>query len=282
MTVALVRALMAYLDLPIDTARLAEIACRIEIERLDMPIGKQDQYASAYGGLNTISFTAAGVSVEPVALSRRGMRQLAGRLLLFSTGQSRHSSRILRQQRADSGASSKVIDSLHHLKALAGEMRAALLAADFDGFGRLLDEGWQYKKRLSATISSDAIDRWYETARAAGALGGKITGAGGGGFLLLYASPTCRERVRAAMKGCGLRELTFDFDMDGVGERHVPLQGERTRRPGKDRSAVTEWTMLQGNGVEPHVEPERTARWPNLTAPIAPLAHAHREEGNHA
>jgi D-glycero-alpha-D-manno-heptose-7-phosphate kinase len=169
----------------------------------------------------------------------------------------------------DSGAKPEVIDSLHHLKALAGKMRQALLAGDLDGLGHLLDEGWQYKKRLSARISSGAIDSWYGAARAAGALGGKITGAGGGGFLLLYAPPERRASVQAAMARFGLREMTFDFDPDGAREI---TGGWRAARLVGGTTALEE--------IIRDLQP--TARWPDQFASIAPLKLAYREEGNHA
>ena len=219
MAVALLLALATRLGLAPDAAELAELAAWLEIERLEMPIGKQDQYASAFGGLNTIEFAAGGqgaVRVRPLGLRADVLAALNERLLLFATGQSRHSAQILRQQRADTGADPAVIASLHRIKALAGEICEALLREDLDHFGRLLDLGWQQKKRLSGRVSSTAIDDWYAAARAAGALGGKITGAGGGGFLLLYCPPHAQGTVRAALAGLGLRELPFDFDRAGA------------------------------------------------------------------
>jgi D-glycero-alpha-D-manno-heptose-7-phosphate kinase len=216
MAVALCRAIASYLGLPMTAADLASVACRLEIERLDMPIGKQDQYASAFGGINSITFTAGGVDVQPLGILPNVARALDRRLLLFSTGQSRNSAKILRQQRTDTGVKQDVTDSLHQLKGLASEMRLALLDGDLDRFGELLDVGWQHKKRLSGMVSSNDIDRSYAAAREAGALGGKITGAGGGGFLLLYAPPRKQAAVRAAMSSLGLREMTFNFDVDGA------------------------------------------------------------------
>jgi D-glycero-alpha-D-manno-heptose-7-phosphate kinase len=185
-----------------------------------MPIGKQDQYASACGGVNALVFATTGVQVEPLDLAPDLVAALDRRLLLFSTGRQRDSAGILRQQQRDSAANAAVIESLHRIKALALEIRAALLAGDLDRFGRLLDEGWQHKRRLSSRISSGAIDRWYAAARAAGAGGGKIAGAGGGGFLLLYCSPERQPDVRAAMAEHGLAELPFEFDLAGARVLH--------------------------------------------------------------
>jgi D-glycero-alpha-D-manno-heptose-7-phosphate kinase len=141
---------------------------------------------------------------------------LSERLLLFSTGQTRNSAAILRKQSADAERKRAVINSLHRLKGLAVEMRAALLQGRLDDFGRLLDLGWQEKKRLSRRISSAAIDRCYEVARAQGALGGKIVGAGGGGFLLLYCPLGRQTAVRSAMAEFGLQELSFGFEHAGA------------------------------------------------------------------
>lgn len=216
MAVALVYALAAHTGMSFDRFKAAELASCLEIERLDMPIGKQDQYASAFGGLNAIEFTSGGVQVEPLNLPPDTITALSSRLLLFSTGRTHDSSAILREQRASTQSDRQVIASLHRIKALAGEMRQALIAEDLDQFGRLLDLGWQEKKRLSTRVSSSAIDQWYGAAREAGALGGKIAGAGGGGFLLLYC-PSGRQRaVRSAMARLGLPEFTFDFDYGGA------------------------------------------------------------------
>jgi D-glycero-alpha-D-manno-heptose-7-phosphate kinase len=211
MAVALARALAGYCGLALSNTEIAELACWIEIERLEMPIGKQDQYASAYGGLNELTFSAAGVCVRPLPLAPQLLAQLDRRLLLFATGRARDSADVLRGQRADSAANPAVIARLDRLKALAAAMRDALLAGDLDGFGALLDAGWQEKRCLSTRISAPDIDAWYATARAAGALGGKLTGAGAGGHLLLYCSPARQPDLRAALTAQGLRELPFTF-----------------------------------------------------------------------
>jgi D-glycero-alpha-D-manno-heptose-7-phosphate kinase len=216
MAVALAHALAAWAGQGTDAATAAEIACTLEIDRLRLPIGKQDQYASAFGGLNSIAFSPSGVTVTPLPLSTEAREGLVRRLLLFATGATRESATILRQQRADTRHNPGVIASLHHIKALAGEMRAALERENLDEFGQLLHIAWQQKKQLSRDISNDAIDGWYEAARQAGALGGKITGAGGGGFLLFYCPPSRQRALRAEMQACGLRELPFGFDLAGA------------------------------------------------------------------
>jgi D-glycero-alpha-D-manno-heptose-7-phosphate kinase len=216
MACALVRGLSAFCGRRLTKAEVAGHACELEIEYLGMPIGRQDQYASAFGGLNAIEFNADGVTVNPIRLPSDVMSALSRRLLLFSTGSSRHSASILNRQRADSSDNQKVIDSLNRIKELAHAIHDRLLAHDLDGFGRLLDRGWQEKKRLSAGITTAAIDGWYQAARDAGALGGKITGAGGGGFLLLYTPPNRAQSVREVMAAAGLLEMTFDFDRSGA------------------------------------------------------------------
>jgi len=225
MTVALIRALAGYLDEPLTPAMVAALACEIEIARLGMPIGRQDQYASAFGGVNAITFARDGVTVAPLRLRPAALTALNARLLLFFTGQTRHSSQILTQQRRDSASKPATVESLHRIKALAGRMRDALLAEDFDGVGALLDEGWREKKRLSPAISSGEIDVWYAQAQHAGALGGKITGAGGGGFLLLYCPPERQPYLRRAMAHLGLAELTFTFD--SLGAVTLPVMSRR-------------------------------------------------------
>jgi D-glycero-alpha-D-manno-heptose-7-phosphate kinase len=245
MAVALVRALAEQIGMPLDAAQAADLACQIEIERLGLPIGKQDQYASAFGGLNSIAFTADGVRVTPLMLSDAALDALASRLLLFATGATRSSSTILHGQRAETRDNPAVMERLHRLKALAVAMRDALAAEDFDGFGALLDHAWQEKRGLSAAISSSAIDAAYAAARAAGALGGKITGAGGGGFLLLYVPPRRRAAVRAAMAARGLRELTFAFERTGA----TVLRGHEERRAALDhiahRADLRDWRELR-------------------------------------
>lgn len=216
MAVAILQALSTAYDAPLSGDALASRACALEIERLGMPIGKQDQYASAYGGLNTIAFTREGVSVTPLNITEAAREALSKRLQLFWTGCSRDSTNILRAQRNDTQTRADIVALLHRIKALAFAMRDTLEAGEVNDFGRLLDEAWQTKRRLSNAISSSAIDEWYAVAKRAGALGGKITGAGGGGFLLVFTPPDRRRAVREALTQCGLTETPFSFDMRGV------------------------------------------------------------------
>jgi D-glycero-alpha-D-manno-heptose-7-phosphate kinase len=221
MTVALIQALVALAqahgsDLSLSVEELAELACHIEIERLQMPIGKQDQYASAFGSLNTISFSAEQVTVEPLPISPRLRDALQMRLMLFSTGRTHDSGDILRRQRSNTEKEPLVLERLHRMKEMAKEMCDALTAHDLDRFGLLLHESWLAKKQLSNAISNNAIDQWYEAARMAGALGGKISGAGGGGFLLLYCPLNRQRAVREQLHSLGLQEMPFCFSEGGA------------------------------------------------------------------
>ncbi len=215
MAVAIVSALAAFAGSPMGAAEAARIACEIEIGRLGRPIGRQDQYAAAFGGLNAIDFEPGGVRVEPLALPPGAAEAVQRHLLLLSTGSTRDSATILSGQRARTEDGS-ALDRLHRLKLLAAEMRTALETGDLDGFGVLLDEGWRIKRGLAAGISSGAIDRWYAAAREAGVLGGKVCGAGGGGFLLLFAPPERHPDVLAALEPDGLRPLAVGIDSGGV------------------------------------------------------------------
>jgi D-glycero-alpha-D-manno-heptose-7-phosphate kinase len=216
MAVALAHALSAFCGCSLASQDAAELACTFELDLLKMPIGKQDQYASAFGGVNCIEFRGQCVHVMPLMLSQERLATLSASLLLFATGLTHNSSEILRsEQSALQQADNLKIERLTRMKELAYDMRDALLIGDFDSFGQLLDQSWQEKRRLSTRISSTAIDQYYTAAREAGAIGGKITGAGGGGFLLLYCPPERQEAVRAAMKQVGLAELPFDIDMAG-------------------------------------------------------------------
>lgn len=220
-TVGLVTALAAFTGRPVTPAQAADMACDIEINRLGMPIGRQDQYASAFGGVNVIEFTPDATRVRPLLACDETLAELDARLLLFSTGQTRRAADILQQQQADTHNDGQVLERLHKIKQFAVEMAAALERKDLEGFGHLLHECWLTKRGLSSRISTGDIDRWYEAARAAGALGGKVTGAGGGGFLLFYCPPGSRSAVRAAMAEDGLQELPFSFDYGGVVSRSV-------------------------------------------------------------
>jgi D-glycero-alpha-D-manno-heptose-7-phosphate kinase len=210
-TVGLLSALHAHLGEPQPLATLAEQACEIEIARLGKPIGKQDQYIAAFGGLRFIRFLAdERVIVETVDLPEGERRRLNQTLMLFFTQTTRRSETVLKEQRANIAQRMEV---LRGLKEMAYQGRGLLEQGDFDAFGRLLHQGWQLKKQMASRISNGVIDDIYATALKAGALGGKITGAGGGGFLLLYCPREKQYAVREALHP--LPELPFHLERDG-------------------------------------------------------------------
>lgn len=223
--VALIRAVSAYTGKQLSRQQVAEIACHVEIEKLEAPIGKQDQYAAAYGGLNAISFTREGVAVSPLRVSPETLRQLQSRLMLFFTGSARDSKNILvEQQRATAQGHTQISEGLHRIKEAAVECRQCLEAGDLDDVGTLLDRGWKEKRRLASGITNSHIDEIYEVALASGAVGGKITGAGGGGFLLLYCREVYQSQVAEALERFGLRQMDFCFDSHGVSLTSVDWQ----------------------------------------------------------
>jgi D-glycero-alpha-D-manno-heptose-7-phosphate kinase len=209
-TVGLLHALYAYQGEIKMAETLAKEACQIEIDILGKPIGKQDQYIAAYGNMRFITFGDNAIEAEKILLSTEDKRRLNENLLLFYTGMTREASTILTEQKANIDAHREV---LRQMRKLAFEAKKAVLEGDFDGFGELLHQGWEFKKQLAGKISNSEIDEMYETARKAGAIGGKITGAGGGGFLLLYCRKERQEGVRRALEG--LRELPFRFENYG-------------------------------------------------------------------
>ncbi|MFN8589862.1 MAG: hypothetical protein U0031_00280 [Thermomicrobiales bacterium] len=216
MTVALVTTLAHHVALPISAERAAEIACEIEIDMLQQPIGRQDQYAAALGGINTLVFTPDGVEVEPLSLSPEIEQRLEDHLMLMSTRRTRDSASVLTAQRAATGVDEEVTRRLHALKGIATAMREALVRGDIPAFGALLDEGWQLKRGLASGVSSADIDHWYALAREAGAYGGKISGAGGGGFFLFCIAPERRGRLVSALRRAGLTPFPFAFDRQGA------------------------------------------------------------------
>lgn len=222
--VTIIKALATLLHQPSSKLAVAETACYIEIEKLGKPIGKQDQYAAAFGGINAITFTQETTSVEPLALSASTRRTIAQSLLLFFTGASHNSATILREQRhSTQQAGGVVVDALHDIKRLAQEARAALEDDRPDRLGELLHENWERKKQLASGISNRSIDEAYDEALAHGALGGKITGAGGGGFLMLYCPPAHQEAVTSALEDRGL--IRMDFHLDSGGARVLVNSG---------------------------------------------------------
>ncbi len=212
-TVGILNALHAYKGEHVSAEMLAKEACRIEIDAVKEPIGKQDQYIAAYGGLQFIQFNRDGsVFVDPVVCGTEIKRELQDNSMLFYTGITRRANTILAEQKESS--SGKRLNELKSIKELAFTARKALEKnQSVDEFGRLLDEGWKLKKSLASGISNAGIDEMYEKAKKAGALGGKITGAGGGGFLLLYVPKSRQADVRSALQP--LRQIDFRFEPQG-------------------------------------------------------------------
>jgi D-glycero-alpha-D-manno-heptose-7-phosphate kinase len=215
-TTALVKALYAHYRKNIHPAQLAEMACKIEIEKLGEPIGKQDQYIAAYGGITEFSFHKNGsVSSAPLNLSVQTVHDLEDNLLLFFTGISRSAGSILKDQVDKSKANdTKMVENLHFTKDLGIRSKAALLQGDTKRFGELMHEHWEHKKSRSSGMTSDFIDSAYSQAMESGAVGGKLVGAGGGGFLMFYANN--KEKLRMKMLELGLEEVRFQFDFEGT------------------------------------------------------------------
>jgi D-glycero-alpha-D-manno-heptose-7-phosphate kinase len=215
-TTALVKALYAHRRRTILPHDLARLACEIEIDRLNEPVGKQDQYIAAYGGITCFRFNPdESVVAAPLAITFDTMADLEDNLLLFFTGFSRSASSILKDQKARSqSGDDEMIRNLDFVKDLASRSEAALVGGRVAEFGSLLHEHWQHKKRRSGGMSNPQIDEWYDLGIRNGALGGKLVGAGGGGFLMFYAED--RNRLRHAMSQAGLEEIRFRFDFEGT------------------------------------------------------------------
>jgi D-glycero-alpha-D-manno-heptose-7-phosphate kinase len=193
------------------------LACNIEIGKLGHPIGKQDQYAAAFGNLNALTFNKDGVVVERVRISRETRAALQRNLLLFYTGAARDSSTILKEQSSASRRRSRpVIEALHAVKAIAEEMKVALENGELARVGDLLGASWEHKKRFSPGVTNPLVDECYAVACAAGATGGKLTGAGGGGFLMLYCEPQEQPAVTCALEALGLKKMGFSFSQSGA------------------------------------------------------------------
>lgn len=217
-TVALLTALHALKHDDYTTHQLAEEACHVEMVRARQPVGKQDQYAAAYGGVITMDIARNGsVQVERAKIGQEAMEALRERLLLFFTGVRRDSFDILgeQQQKAADG-DANVVENLRRTHELGYRAYEAMQRGDLDGYGRLLHEHWVAKQALSKSVADGRVQGWYRRAREAGALGGKLLGAGGGGFLLAYCPEATRSAVRAALAAEGLREVTFRFEPHGA------------------------------------------------------------------
>jgi D-glycero-alpha-D-manno-heptose-7-phosphate kinase len=200
----------------VHPSELAEQACCIELERLGEPIGKQDQYIAAYGGITCFQFLQDGrVQASPLNISEETLLDLEDNLLLFFTGYSRSASKILQEQHEKSLQSDKaMLENLHVVKELGQQTRRAFEAGDLHEFARLMDVHWRRKKARSPIMSNEFINESYDVAMASGALGGKLIGAGGGGFLMVYAED--KARLRRAMRDRGLAEVRFRFEPEGT------------------------------------------------------------------
>ena len=215
--VSMIKALAFWCGLDLGPEEVAELACYIEIDKMDMPVGKQDQYAAAFGGLNCITFSRDGVCVEPLRVLPETREGLESGLMLFFTGVSAQSSTILNCQRqASQQGDPETIRRLDSIKELGLEIRTVLEEGDLEAFGDLLHQAWMEKRQLTEGITNPFLDQCYQTARENGALGGKVTGAGGGGFLMLYCTEEHQDHVTEALTEMGLRRCPFTLDEEGV------------------------------------------------------------------
>ncbi len=215
-TTALLKALYAHRRRLLVPGELAQLACEIEIQRLHEPIGKQDQYIAAYGGITCFQFHSDDrVEATPLQISMNTLFDLEDNLLLFFTGFSRSAGVILKDQDARTQRSdAEMIQNLHYIKELGLRSRKALENGRTAEFGGIMHEHWEHKKRRSSGMSNSQIDEWYELGRKNGAIGGKLVGAGGGGFIMFYAED--RKLLRQAMASAGLEEVRFRFDFEGT------------------------------------------------------------------
>jgi len=220
-TTALLKALYAYRHRHINPEELAELACAIEIDRLKEPIGKQDQYIASVGGITCFAFHKDNsVTFAPLKISRETFHKLEDNLLLFFTGFSRSASEILKDQHIKSQKNDvDMLNNLHFVKEIGYQSKDALESGNTDKFGELMHQHWEHKKKRSGGMSNQNIDTWYETALKNGAIGGKVVGAGGGGFLMFMAHDAAK--LRSAMKKSGLQEVRFKFDFEGAKVIHT-------------------------------------------------------------
>lgn len=215
-TVCLLKALAQARSTSITPLALAEAAADIEMNVLREPVGKQDPYVAAFGGICAYTFHRDGsVDVEPLELSERTLRRLRDQLLLFYTGETRSAAAILSDQdRRSLARDQSMVDNLHHIKQIGLESRELLVSGDLEGYAALMHTHWEYKRQRTTGISSERIDQLYALARESGALGGKLVGAGGGGFLLVFTPQP--ESTREAMTSAGAIELPFTFEFSGA------------------------------------------------------------------
>jgi D-glycero-alpha-D-manno-heptose-7-phosphate kinase len=217
-TVALLNALYCYKREFATRERLAQQACELEMVRLGEPVGKQDQYSAAYGNVTALRIARDGsVQVEPVPMQPGRLEQLADNLLIMHSGVERPAKLVLTEQSERVASSdAAVLEGMHRIKALGLEVYELLARGKLDRYGELLDEHWQHKRKLASRMTDETLDQHYATARRAGAVGGKLIGAGGGGFFMLYVRKQERARVQDALLARGLTPLPFRFDLDGA------------------------------------------------------------------
>lgn len=215
-TVTLINALSAFQKKILTKKKIAELACEIEINKLKEPVGKQDQYASAFGGLNSYEFKSNGsVLIRKINITKKRIEELKKNLIIFFTGYSRSSYKILQKQDVSSKFFDKaMINNLHKIKQFGLQSRSILENGDIDDMGRVMHEHWQYKKERSSFMTNDTINELYKIAQKNGALGGKLIGAGGGGFLMFYSKNT--KLIEKKFTKLGLKKLDFDFDFEGT------------------------------------------------------------------
>jgi D-glycero-alpha-D-manno-heptose-7-phosphate kinase len=215
-TTALIKTLYAHRRKLIHPSELAKIACEIEIDRLGEPIGKQDQYIAAFGGITAFRFnTNDEVDTEPVNIGMDTLFDLEDNLLLFFTGFSRRAGSILKDQDSRTQKSDQdMLNNLHYVKEMGFRSKKALENGNSEEFGEIMNEHWEHKKKRSDGMSNPEINEWYEIAKKNGAIGGKLVGAGGGGFLMFYAKD--RNKLRKTMSKVGLEEVRFRFDFEGT------------------------------------------------------------------
>lgn len=217
-TVALLNALYCYKREFVSSERLAREACELEMVRLAEPVGKQDQYIAAFGNITALTIAKNGsVTVEPVPVRDEVMDELQNNLLIMYSGVERPAKVVLKEQgQRVRSADTATVAGMHRIKAIGREVYELLVRGDIDAYGELLHEHWQHKRALASKMTDDVLDQHYAAARQAGAIGGKLIGAGGGGFFMFYVRPQERRRVWETLAARGLRPLRFRFDLDGA------------------------------------------------------------------
>jgi D-glycero-alpha-D-manno-heptose-7-phosphate kinase len=217
-TVALLNGLHAFKREFVPAEQLAREACELEIDKLKEPIGKQDQYIAAYGGISALTFHPGGpVEVERLPLRDEVIDDLEANLIIYYSGVERSASAVLKEQ-AKTIVENRdaAVQRMHRIKELGHETKRILLAGDIDRYGEMLHEHWTNKRKLASNMADSSIDEHYDAARKAGAIGGKLMGAGGGGFFMFYVRAADRRRVHDALAARGLRPMRFRFDFDGA------------------------------------------------------------------